>query len=108
MDYWFPYRAQEEEVTLAADALNLLAKIGQETSLRYGSHLITTASLIAAKRKSNIVEVSDVQRSYKLFYDQGRSVTFLQEYEKKFIGNEGLATLSGTNSGTGNDEMEIS
>lgn len=35
-------------------------------------------------------------------------MAFLQEYEKKFIGNEGLATLSGTNSGTGNDEMEIS
>lgn len=101
-------RAQEEEVTLAADALNLLTKIGQETSLRYGSHLITTASLIAAKRKSNIVEIVDVQRSYKLFFDQGRSVAFLQEYEKKFIGNEGLATLSGTNGGAGNDEMEIS
>src|SRR3954466_1326738 len=30
-------RAQEEEVTLSADALALLTKIGQETSLRYGS-----------------------------------------------------------------------
>lgn len=102
------FSAQEEEVTLAPDSLNLLAKIGQETSLRYGSHLITTASLIAAKRKSSIVEVADVQRSYRLFFDQGRSVAFLHEYERKFIGNEGLAVLSGTGGGTGNDAMEIS
>lgn len=86
--------------------MNLLAKIGQETSLRYGSHLITTASLIATKRKSNVVEVGDVQRSYKLFFDQGRSVTFLREYERKFIGNGGLAVLSGA--GAAHDAMEIS
>ncbi|KAL7276125.1 RuvB-like protein 2 [Rhizina undulata] len=100
-------RAQEEEVSLSPDALALLTKIGQETSLRYGSHLITTASLVAAKRKATVVEVSDVQRAYKLFFDQGRSVQFLQEYEKKFIGEEGTVTLTGTGAPEA-DAMEIS
>ncbi|KAG0131699.1 TIP49 C-terminus-domain-containing protein [Tuber indicum] len=102
-------RAQEEEITLSPDALALLTKIGQETGLRYSSHLITTASLIAAKRKSSLVEVGDVQRSYKLFFDQGRSSQYLQEYEKKFISEEGNVTFAGgdTTAG-GGDRMEIS
>jgi RuvB-like protein 2 len=87
-------RAQEEEVTLSADALALLTKIGQETSLRYASHLITTASLIAAKRKGSAVEVADVQRSYQLFFDESRSVKFLQEYENRFIGEEGKVNFT--------------
>ena len=52
----------------------MLTKIGKETSLRYGSHLITTSNLIAVKRKANVVAIQDVQRAYKLFYDQARSV----------------------------------
>lgn len=81
-------------MTLSPDALALLTKIGEETSLRYGSHLIATASLLAAKRKAGSqVEVADVQRSYKLFFDEGRSVQFLQEYENRFIGDSGKANL---------------
>ena len=34
------------------DAKELLTKIGVETTLRYAIQLITTASLVAAKRKS--------------------------------------------------------
>jgi len=68
------HRAQEEEVELSPDALALLTKIGKETSLRYGSHLIATSNLIAAKRKANVVAIQDVQRAYTLFYDQVRSV----------------------------------
>lgn len=73
-------RAQEEEVELSPDALALLTKIGKETSLRYGSHLITTANLIAAKRKANVVAIQDVQRAYTLFYDQARSVKVCSQW----------------------------
>ena len=59
---------------LSPDSLALLTKIGKETSLRYGTHLITTANLIAVKRKANIVGIQDVQRAYTLFFDQTRSV----------------------------------
>ncbi|KAF8426675.1 TIP49 C-terminus-domain-containing protein [Tirmania nivea] len=99
-------RAQEEEVELSPDALALLTKIGKETSLRYGSHLITTSSLIAAKRKANVVAIQDVQRAYTLFYDQARSVKFLQEYESKMIGDDGAAEMGSGESG-GPDAMEM-
>src|SRR6195952_2097993 len=67
-------RAQEEDVDVSPDALALLRKIGQETGLRYASNLITTSFLLAQKRKTAKVEVRDVERSFKLFYDSARSV----------------------------------
>jgi RuvB-like protein 2 len=67
-------RAQEEDIDLSANALALLTKIGQETGLRYASNLITTSYLLARKRRASTVDVNDVQRSFQLFYDSGRSV----------------------------------
>ncbi|KAI9853147.1 MAG: RuvB-like protein 2 [Thelocarpon superellum] len=98
-------RAQEEEVDLTPDALALLTKIGQETGLRYASNLITTASLISAKRRAKQVGIEDVQRSFQLFYDPSRSVKFVTDFEKRFIGDEGGVTLAVSN---GHDAMEIS
>jgi len=100
-------RAQEEEVELSPDALALLTKIGAETGLRYASNLIMTSYLLAQKRKASAVAVSDVERSFRLFYDSGRSVKFVSEFEKRFIGSGGDVTLSYTN-GTGGDAMEVS
>lgn len=90
-------RAQEEEVDVTPDALALLTKIGQETGIRYASNLITTSQLISAKRKAKQVSIEDVQRSFQLFYDQGRSVTFVSEFEKRLIGESGAVNLSVTN-----------
>jgi len=67
-------RAQEEEIDVSADALKLLTKIGQETGLRYASNLITTSHLLAQKRRTAVVSLDDVKRSYDLFYDPTRSV----------------------------------
>lgn len=97
-------RAQEEEVDVTTDALALLTKIGKETGLRYASNLITTSTLLSQKRKAKAVELEDVQRSFKLFYDAGRSVKFVAEFEKRFIGNEGGVTFTVANG----DAMEIS
>lgn len=85
-------RTQEEDVDLAPEALDLLTKIGQETSLRYAMHIIITSHLIAKKRKSPQITSQDIQRSYKLFLDRKRSVNFVQngaEYveEKDFTSN---------------------
>ncbi|KAG9236126.1 TIP49 C-terminus-domain-containing protein [Amylocarpus encephaloides] len=99
-------RAQEEEVEVTPDALALLTKIGQETGLRYASNLITTSQLISAKRRANQVSIEDVQRSFQLFYDSGRSVKFVSDFEKRLIGDEGNVSLSVTN-GRG-DAMELS
>jgi RuvB-like protein 2 len=99
-------RAAEEEVDITPDALALLTKIGQETGLRYASNLITTSQLIAAKRKGKQVSIEDVQRSFQLFYDSGRSVKFVSDFEKRLIGEGGEVNFSVTN-GHG-DAMEIS
>ncbi|KZF20554.1 TIP49-domain-containing protein [Xylona heveae TC161] len=98
-------RAQEEEVDLSPDALALLTKIGEETGLRYASNLITTSTLLAQKRKAREVAIEDVQRSFQLFYDPNRSVKFVTDFEKRFIGEEGGVTFSVTN---GADAMELS
>ncbi|KAK9476345.1 TIP49 C-terminus-domain-containing protein [Lipomyces japonicus] len=87
-------RAQEEEVELSADSLEVLAKIGSETSLRYAANLIAVSHLVAAKRKSAVVDVEDVKRSYALFLDKDRSVEYLSQYSNKFISDEGVVELS--------------
>ena len=97
-------RAQEEEVDVSTNALALLTKIGQETGLRYASNLITTSNLLSQKRKAKQVDVEDVERSFRLFYDPTRSVKFVTEFERRFIGDEGGVTFSITNG----DAMEIS
>jgi len=95
------FRSQEEDVTLAPDALSALAKIGIETSLRYAMQLLITSHLIAAKRKSSTVELLDLERAYKLFLDQKRSVQFLQDNEHEFIsGNEWEEVNGNGNDGT--------
>jgi len=70
-------RAGEEDVKLAPQALEILTKIGSETSLRYVIQLITLAHLVAKKRRSAEVEVADVRRVYTLFLDEKRSTDYL-------------------------------
>ncbi|KAF3921401.1 hypothetical protein ABW21_db0200631 [Orbilia brochopaga] len=94
-------RAQEQEVDLEPNALSLLTKIGQETSLRYASQLITAANMIASKRPKKMVVVDDVTRGYKLFLDTGRSTKYLAEYENQFITDSSYNV-------NGEDAMELS
>lgn len=82
-------RAQEEEVELSNEALDLLTKIGGETSLRYSSNLVSVAQQLALKRKVTQVDVSDVQRSYLLFLDSSRSVKYVQENNSQYIDDQG-------------------
>lgn len=87
-------RANEEEAELHADALALLTKIGEETSLRYAANLIAVAQQIASKRRSATVELPDVKSAYMLFLDSERSVQFVNDNSKSFIDDEGNVTLS--------------
>ncbi|SCW00408.1 LAFE_0C03532g1_1 [Lachancea fermentati] len=87
-------RAQEEEVEIAPDALDLFTKIGMETSLRYSSNLISVAQQIALKRNNNTVEVTDVKRAYLLFLDSSRSVKFLQQNESQYIDDQGKVEIN--------------
>lgn len=101
-------RAQEEEIELTPDALALLTKIGQEAGLRYASNIITTSTLLSQKRKAKQVGIEDVQRSYRLFYDPARSVKFVSDFEKRFIGEQGAVSFTAGQANGNGDAMEIS
>ncbi|CAH1138853.1 unnamed protein product [Phyllotreta striolata] len=81
-------RCEEEDCQMSDNALVVLTRICKETSLRYGMQLIMTSSLIARKRKAHEVDVEDIKRAYQLFFDEGRSVQFLKEYQQEFMFNE--------------------
>ncbi|CBZ30371.1 putative ATP-dependent DNA helicase [Leishmania mexicana MHOM/GT/2001/U1103] len=81
-------RCEEEDVELTEDAFVLLTTLGQKTSLRYVLQLITTANMVAQKRKSSTVSVDDIKKVYLLFIDLRRSVELLQEHEKDFLFGE--------------------
>jgi len=81
-------RCEEEDVEMADNALDLLTKIGLETSLRYAIQLIIAAALVAAKRKATLVSVEDIRRVYGLFVDLQRSTQFLKEYNDSFLFSE--------------------
>jgi RuvB-like protein 2 len=66
-------RADEEAIQADPEALAELVRIGTTISLRYAMQLLTTADLIAKKRKAKAVQLHDVQRSYALFMDVSRS-----------------------------------
>eukprot|EP00164_Ancoracysta_twista_P001035 GFYU01001350.1.p1 GENE.GFYU01001350.1~~GFYU01001350.1.p1 ORF type:complete len:465 (-),score=156.95 GFYU01001350.1:110-1504(-) len=78
-------RCEEEDVEMTEDASELLTRIAQETSLRYSIQMITTASLVAGKRKATEVDVEDIKKVYNLFCDVKRSTQFLKEYQQEFM-----------------------
>jgi len=80
-------RCEEEDVTMGEDAKVLLTKIAQSTSLRYGIQLITSASLVCAKRKGTEVSVEDVRRVYELFMDVQRSSEYLRQHSAGYVDN---------------------
>jgi RuvB-like protein 2 len=69
------------------EALDLLTRIGMETSLRYAIQMITISSLCCQKRKGSEVGIEDIKRVYSLFVDVKRSTQFLMEYQKDFMFN---------------------
>ncbi|KAI9346783.1 ruvB-like 2-like protein [Zopfochytrium polystomum] len=78
-------RCEEEDVEMSEEALDILTKIGLETSLRYSIHLITAANLVARKRKASEVGVDDIRRVYSLFLDEKRSVQYLKEFQNQYM-----------------------
>ena len=100
-------RCEEEDVEMAADALELLTRIAKETaSLRYAMHMIMCASLTCKQRRGAEVEIQDISRVYKLFSDLRRSTQFLIEHNKDYLfseidGDDGGAAEGGAGAGAG-------
>jgi len=80
-------RCEEEDVEMAEDALELLTKIGHETSLRYAIQLITAAAIVCHKRKGAKVEIEDISKVYTQFVDVKRSAQFLMDYQDQYMFN---------------------
>ena len=81
-------RCEEEDVDMTDEAKDILTNLGMEHSLRYAIQLIAASSLVAAKRKSEQVDVVDVRKVYQMFVDVKRSIQYLREYEKMFLFSE--------------------
>ena len=106
-------RCEEEDVEMAAEALDLLTRIAKETSLRYAMHMIMAASLVCKQRKGGEVEVPDIKRVYSLFSDLRRSTQFLLEFNKQFMFNElteeeGAAGVGGSGGAAAAGAMDTS
>jgi len=87
-------RCEEEDVEMTDDARELLTKIAMETSLRYAIHMITTASLVCARRKGTEVDIQDIKRVYTLFCDVKRSTQYMIDYQNEFMFSE-ISSASG-------------
>lgn len=81
-------RCEEEDVEMTDDALSLLTRIGQDTTLRYAIHMITAAHLSCTKRQGTEVGIEDIKKVYTLFMDLKRSVKMLEDYHQDFMFNE--------------------
>ena len=74
-------RADEEEIPLSDGALDLLAEIGHEKSLRYAVQLMEPARIIAQRKGRTRVERDDVEEASRLFADVGTSVELTEKYK---------------------------
>lgn len=81
-------RCQEEDVTLTADALNVLASMASHTTLRYCLNLISCGHVVAKKRKAEQVDVEDLRKVYAYFMDEKRSVQWLKEQQGSLVFEE--------------------
>lgn len=75
-------------MTLSPDALTLLTQMALETTLRYALNLISTAQVLARKRKSDKVDIEDLRRAYSYFMDEKRSVQWLKEQQGSLVFEE--------------------
>ena len=73
---------------MTPDAMEVLVKMAQETTLRYALNVISTAQMLARKRKSDKVDVEDLRRSYSYFMDEKRSVQWMEEQQGSLLFEE--------------------
>ncbi len=78
-------RANEEGVELSDEALERLADIGAERSLRYAVQLLRPAAIVASRNGHSKVLVEDVNEVVRLFADTKTSVSLIKEYEDLFM-----------------------
>ncbi len=78
-------RADEEDVRLSKDALDLLVKIGTEHSLRYAVQLMEPARIIAQRKGRSEIHAEDILEVSKIFVDTKLSVELAKKWEELFL-----------------------
>jgi TBP-interacting protein len=78
-------RARTEKINISKEALEYLAQIGAENSLRYAVQLLAPAAEVANAEGAKQVTKRHVERVKGLFADVGRSVQHLREYEERML-----------------------
>jgi len=78
-------RADEEGIRLSDDALQRLADLGEEKSLRYAVQLLIPARIIAERRGSDEVTKDDVDEAASIFADVKESTELVRKYEELFM-----------------------
>ena len=78
-------RARAEKISITKDALEYLADIGEQTSLRYAVQLLAPASEVAGTEGAKRVTKKHIERVKHLFVDVSKSVEHLREFEAKML-----------------------
>ncbi|RPD64711.1 TIP49-domain-containing protein [Lentinus tigrinus ALCF2SS1-7] len=103
-------RCEEEDVSLTPEAMAILSNLATETTLRYVLNLISCAQMLARKRKAEAVGEQDVRRAYDFFFDEKRSVQYIQEAGMSLVTDldENDRRRSGKTKPAGDDAMDES
>ena len=78
-------RAKTEGLELSPKAIESMAKIGEETSLRYVMQLLTPAAIAAEMNGRVVIEQEDVESMYDTFLDFRRSTKQLKAHSDKYL-----------------------
>ncbi len=78
-------RADEEGIKLSDDALQRLADLGEEKSLRYAVQLLIPAKIIAGRKGRDEVTRDDVDEAASIFADVKESTELVRKYEELFM-----------------------
>ena len=78
-------RAETEGLSIADDALDALAALGQKTSLRYIVQLLTPAAILAKINGKQHIGTHEVDDCAKLFLDAKASARLLAEHKDGYL-----------------------
>lgn len=67
------------------EALNILSKVGSESTLRYAVQLLAPCAVTAKIAGKNSVEPADIQDVGELFLDAKQSAKMLQENAERYM-----------------------
>merc|ERR1712087_747122 len=78
-------RAATEGLQVEEEALNILSKVGSESTLRYAVQLLAPCAVTAKIAGKNSVEPVDIQDVGELFLDAKQSAKMLQENAERYM-----------------------